>query len=119
MQMTALTRQAWLASSRQIDAVMSDDGDTLLFGTPMLIRNLGKNLSGSRAQEAARSPSKRRAGTDDEEEDPEADAKYYAPDIDCFTLAHIESRIDIDSDGMILIALLSGADCASMYLSLD
>lgn len=103
---------AWLAASRQIDAVVSDDGDTLLFGAPTLIRNIGKNLSGSRAQEAARSPSKRRAGTDDEE-DEEDDAKFYKPDADCFTLAHIQERLGIDSDGMILIALLSGADCAS------
>ena len=40
---------AWLCRSRQIDMVLSDDGDTLVYGALTVIRNWSQNLSGTQA----------------------------------------------------------------------
>ncbi|KZV62574.1 hypothetical protein PENSPDRAFT_692391 [Peniophora sp. CONT] len=86
---------AYLNSVGQIDAVLSDDVDTFLFGATMVVRNTSNTLSANIAH-----PVLNADGRDDKEHS----HIYKASDI----LHH--SSIQLTRGGMILIGLLSGGD---------
>ncbi|KAG8994343.1 hypothetical protein FRB93_001599 [Tulasnella sp. JGI-2019a] len=86
---------AWLNAQGYIDAVLSDDGDTFLFGAQVVVRNPSNTLSGNRSR-----PIKNSDGRDD--------GKHViivrADDI-------LERQdIGLTHGGLILIGLLSGGD---------
>ncbi|VDB85331.1 unnamed protein product [Peniophora sp. CBMAI 1063] len=86
---------AYLNSIGQIDAVLSDDVDTFLFGATMVVRNWSNTLSANIAHPVLNS---------DGRDDKEHSHIYKASDI----LHH--SQIQLTRGGMILIGLLSGGD---------
>ncbi|VDC04208.1 unnamed protein product [Peniophora sp. CBMAI 1063] len=86
---------AYLNSIGQIDAVLSDDVDTFLFGATMVVRNTSNTLSANIAHPVLNS---------DGRDDKEHSHIYKASDI----LHH--SQIQLTRGGMILIGLLSGGD---------
>ncbi|EIW76723.1 hypothetical protein CONPUDRAFT_146515 [Coniophora puteana RWD-64-598 SS2] len=86
---------AYLNRIGVIDAVLSDDGDTFLFGATLLIRNTSQTLSGNRV-----APAKNAQGKDD--------GKHALT----FSAADLRTHPDIrlTRGGLILIGLLSGGD---------
>ncbi|KAM0749934.1 hypothetical protein T439DRAFT_381480 [Meredithblackwellia eburnea MCA 4105] len=72
-----------------IDAVMTDDVDTLAFGAPLIIRNPSSSLSGASSSSS------------------QASAKHNVTVYDAKVL---KESLGYDRSGMILIALLSGGD---------
>ncbi|KAG8846462.1 hypothetical protein FRB96_001986 [Tulasnella sp. 330] len=86
---------AWLNSQGYIDAVLSDDGDTFLFGAQVVVRNPSNTLSGNRSR-----PIKNSEGKDD--------GKHVV----IVRADDIRQREDIGltHGGLILIGLLSGGD---------
>ncbi|KAH8115140.1 hypothetical protein DFH11DRAFT_1703479, partial [Phellopilus nigrolimitatus] len=86
---------AYLNRVGVIDAIITDDVDTFLFGATMIIRNPGKMLTGNSAH-----PVRNTAGKDDGEHT----YTYSAADI----LSHED--IALSQGGLILIALLRGGD---------
>ncbi|TKY89286.1 hypothetical protein EX895_001817 [Sporisorium graminicola] len=113
---------AYLNLAGFVDAVLTDDSDALLFGTQVLVRNWGKNLSGTKV--LSRTTSTSSDVFDDappSTQDPAAAASalrlqlsgsdrdhlitlYRASDLSSL------SSLGIDRDGLILIALMSGGD---------
>ncbi|KAI0946138.1 hypothetical protein AcV7_010189 [Taiwanofungus camphoratus] len=86
---------AYLNRTGIIDAVMSDDVDTFLFGATMVVRNPSVNLSGNRAHSLKNS-----AGRDDGNHV----ATYKSQDI----AQH--PKIKLTQGGLILIGILRGGD---------
>ncbi|TFY81078.1 hypothetical protein EWM64_g2931 [Hericium alpestre] len=86
---------AYLNSIGVIDAILSDDVDTFLFGATMVIRNPSATLSGNRAH-----ANKNSAGRDDGNHT----AVYKSKSITS------NSSVQLTRGGMILIGLLSGGD---------
>lgn len=104
---------AWLNTQGVVDAVLTDDSDALLFGAKVVVRNWGRNLSGTKAFSRTNSTS-----SDVFEDIPSNSTGpqltgsdrdhlitfYKASDL----LTHPD--LGLDTDGLILIALMSGGD---------
>ncbi|EMD33019.1 hypothetical protein CERSUDRAFT_19080, partial [Gelatoporia subvermispora B] len=86
---------AYLNRIGVIDAVLSDDVDTLLFGAPMVVRNPSITLSGNRGHSL-----KNAAGRDDGNHV----ATYKASDL----AKH--PQVELTQGGMLLFAILCGGD---------
>ncbi|KAI0087645.1 hypothetical protein BDY19DRAFT_954743 [Irpex rosettiformis] len=86
---------AYLNRIGVIDAVWTDDVDTLVFGATLVIRNQSKNLSGNRAHDLTNS---------DGRDDKNHTMTFSAEDI------KRHPKVNLDQEGLILIALLSGGD---------
>ncbi|KAH8829304.1 hypothetical protein DL96DRAFT_1814545 [Flagelloscypha sp. PMI_526] len=86
---------AWLNKEGIIDAVLSDDSDTFVFGAKMVIRNASNTLSGNKSNPVLNS-----AGKDDKNH-----TRFYTLD-----LIQTHSSISLDTDDLILLALLMGGD---------
>ncbi|CDS01344.1 uncharacterized protein SPSC_06620 [Sporisorium scitamineum] len=113
---------AYLNQAGSIDAVLTDDSDALLFGTQVLVRNWGKNLSGSKA--LSRTTPTSSDVFDDaahSTQDPAAAASALRLQLSGSNRDHLItlykasdlsslSSLGIDRDGLILIALISGGD---------
>lgn len=112
---------AYLNQAGFVEAVLTDDADALLFGAQVLIRNWGKNLSGTKALSRTTSTSS------DVFEDPTRGAEaagaaassqlqLSGSDRDHLITLYSSrdlatlSSLGIDRDGLILIALMSGGD---------
>ncbi|KAL8287399.1 hypothetical protein RQP46_003257 [Phenoliferia psychrophenolica] len=80
---------AAFALSGEIDAVMTDDVDTLLFGAPLIIRNDSPTLTGNKAAQSS-------------------SANKY--DVTVYRAATLLSKLDLTPARLILVALLSGGD---------
>ncbi|SAM82461.1 uncharacterized protein UBRO_04513 [Ustilago bromivora] len=110
---------AWLNTEGVVDAVLTDDSDALLFGAQTVVRNWGRNLSGTKAFNRSTS------GGSDVFQDEESSSTtvggggglqltgsdrdhlitlYKASDM----LSHPD--LGLDQNGLILIALMSGGD---------
>ncbi|CCF52440.1 hypothetical protein NDA11_006921 [Ustilago hordei] len=110
---------AWLNTEGVVDAVLTDDSDALLFGAQTVVRNWGRNLSGTKAFNRTTS------GGSDVFQDEESSSTtvggggglqltgsdrdlritlYKASDM----LSHPD--LGLDQNGLILIALMSGGD---------
>ncbi|KAG8908742.1 hypothetical protein FRB99_002980 [Tulasnella sp. 403] len=86
---------AYLNRIGAIDAVLSDDVDTFLFGARVVVRNPSNTLTGNRSN-----PTKNADGRDDGKHA----VIYRADDIEA------DEDIGLDRNGMILIGLMSGGD---------
>ncbi|EST05156.1 XPG N-terminal [Kalmanozyma brasiliensis GHG001] len=109
---------AYLNQAGFVDAVLTDDSDALLFGTQVLIRNWGKNLSGTKALSRTTSTSSD-VFEDGSHEAPAtaSTSKVQLSGSDRDHLITLYNAVDlagddmgIDRDGLILIALMSGGD---------
>ncbi|KAJ9479342.1 Holliday junction resolvase YEN1 [Pseudozyma hubeiensis] len=113
---------AYLNQAGFVDAVLTDDSDALLFGSQILIRNWGKNLSGTKALSRTTSTS---SDVFDEPGSSNLDTvaasatsrlQLSGSDRDhLITLYKASdltdiSRLGLDRDGLILIGLMSGGD---------
>ncbi|BGP45397.1 hypothetical protein JCM10450v2_001215 [Rhodotorula kratochvilovae] len=103
----------------EVDAILSDDIDSLLFGVTSIIRNPGKGLSGNKSKRAlARQASAPDALPSSSQPGPSQPipAAYpsVAPDSDValvsYSSADVASLAGLDRDQLILVALMSGAD---------
>lgn len=113
--------EAQLASmSREgvLDAVVTDDADALLFGAQVVIRNWGKNLSGTKASKTSEEvdppPQATQATQAAQAED--GDLQLSGSDRDhliTMYTAHdlvASEEMGLDRDALVLIALMSGGD---------
>lgn len=104
-----------------VDAVLTDDSDALLFGAQVLIRNWGKNLSGTKA--LSRSASAKEGVLEDVPTSIDVANAAVASRLQLtgsdrdhlITLYRAQdlaamANLGIDRDGLILIALMSGGD---------
>ncbi|SPO24380.1 uncharacterized protein UTRI_03648 [Ustilago trichophora] len=107
---------AYLNQAGWVDAVLTDDSDALLFGAQVLIRNWGKNLSGSKALSRTTS-----ASSDVFDEAPSVPSAGSRPPLSGSDRDHLITlykahdlvalpQLGIDRDGLILVALMSGGD---------
>ncbi|CBQ73255.1 conserved hypothetical protein [Sporisorium reilianum SRZ2] len=113
---------AYLNQAGFVDAVLTDDSDALLFGTHVLIRNWGKNLSGTKALSRTTSTSSDVfEDAPHSTQDPAAAASALRLQLSGSDRDHLitlykasdlssMSTLGIDRDGLILIALMSGGD---------
>ncbi|KAI0739823.1 PIN domain-like protein, partial [Daedaleopsis nitida] len=85
---------AYLNRIGVIDAILSDDVDTFLFGARMVIRNPSTNLAGNRVQDM-----KNAAGRDDQNHV----VTYAAADF-------LRDDIKLTQGGLVLIGIFSGGD---------
>ncbi|SPO23822.1 uncharacterized protein UTRI_03648_B [Ustilago trichophora] len=107
---------AYLNQTGWVDAVLTDDSDALLFGARMLVRNWGKNLSGTKA--LSRTTSASSDVFDETPSIPSAGPRLQLSGSDrdhLITLYKADDlvtlpQLGIDRDGLILIALMSGGD---------
>ncbi|KAI0341275.1 hypothetical protein BDW22DRAFT_343822 [Trametopsis cervina] len=86
---------AYLNQIGVIDAVLTDDVDTLVFGATLVIRNQSKNLTGNRAHDLNNA---------DGRDDKNHTMTFAAEDI------RSNPKVNLTQEGLILIALLSGGD---------
>ncbi|KAI0687609.1 hypothetical protein BC835DRAFT_402214 [Cytidiella melzeri] len=86
---------AYLNRIGVIDAVLTDDVDTLVFGATLVIRNQSKNLSGNRVHDLTNA---------DGRDDKNHTMTFSAEDI------KRNPKVNLNQEGLILIALLSGGD---------
>ncbi|PWY99515.1 hypothetical protein BCV70DRAFT_201081 [Testicularia cyperi] len=119
---------AHLNQTGAIDAVLTDDSDTLLFGAHTLIRNWGKNLSGTRSFHRTDSAATDVFGASGEVDRDGTDAmvhkelKLSGSDKDhlitIYSADALRNHPDVglDKDGLILVALLAGGDYDSVGL---
>lgn len=116
---------AYLSQKGLVDAVLTDDSDALLFGSQVLIRNWGKNLSGTKAfsrtasassdvfvDAASRTAPEEGAATAMAASRLQLSGSDRDHLITLYTAHDLASNSDlgIDRDGVILIALMSGGD---------
>ncbi|GJN87952.1 hypothetical protein Rhopal_000907-T1 [Rhodotorula paludigena] len=103
----------------EIDAVLSDDVDTLLFGATTIIRNSSKTLSGNKSKVAlARQASASDVQPGSSQSGPSQPIPTAYPPVPpgsdvalvSYSSRDLEALVGLDTDGLILIALLSGAD---------
>ncbi|BGP22305.1 DNA repair endonuclease rad2 [Rhodotorula toruloides] len=104
----------------EIDAVLTDDVDTLLFGKPTLriIRNPSKTLSANHSKKylerQASTPAASQPGPSQSQPSQSAEYMRVPPSHDkavtTYSAADIAIEAGLDRNGMILIALMSGAD---------
>ena len=91
---------AELGRRGEIDGCLSDDSDTLVFGAPVVVRNLSAGLSGHAfrpSQEAVA------AGPD----------SYGKHSLALFRAEKVAQATELDRPALILIALISGGDYVS------
>ncbi|KAI9059099.1 hypothetical protein FKP32DRAFT_1634581 [Trametes sanguinea] len=86
---------AWLNQQGIIDAIISDDVDTLIFGARMVLKNVSTKLTGNKSNPALNANGK--------------PSEHHA---NVYTADAIENHpeVRLKRGGMILIALLSGGD---------
>ncbi|GAA6056175.1 hypothetical protein JCM3770_004244 [Rhodotorula araucariae] len=109
---------AEMSKRGEVDAILSDDIDSLLFGVTSIIRNPSKGLSGNRSKRAlARQASAQDASLSTSQPTTQPIPAAYppvAPDSDValvsYSSADVASLAGLDRDQLILVALMSGAD---------
>ncbi|GAA5841574.1 hypothetical protein JCM9279_000695 [Rhodotorula babjevae] len=116
---------AEMSKRGEVDAVLSDDVDCLLFGATSVIRNTGKNLSGNKSKQAlgrqatvgadsASSSSQAGPSQPSTSQPVPRDYPPVPPDLDCalvtYSSADVAALAGLDRDQLILVALMSGAD---------
>lgn len=110
--------EAQLASMSRdgvLDAVVTDDADALLFGAQVVIRNWGKNLSGtkaSRTPEEVDPPTQATQATQAENGELQllgSDKDHLITMYTAHNLVECD-ELGLDRDALVLIALMSGGD---------
>lgn len=106
---------AWLGAEGHLDALLTDDVDAFLFGAPTVVRNWGEMLTGNVARRAAHQDQAHEAASEPVLDEGRAgspeklDAQSADPPVETVAVFSSE-RMPLDRDGMILVALLAGAD---------
>lgn len=95
---------AHLSRTDQIDYVLSDDIDTLLFGAKRMMRNPSKHLSGNEGM------AKRKAAAEKGVEVVKMSQKAVEAQIVIYDSDRISDQLDLTRGGLILIGLMSGGD---------
>ncbi|BGP53405.1 hypothetical protein JCM8202_000278 [Rhodotorula sphaerocarpa] len=111
---------AAMQSRGEIDAVLTDDVDVLLFGSPTLtvIRNPSKNLSANMSKKAQQRTASSQAAPDSPSSSPPTPADAGYPPVDpshekaivTYSNAEILAQTGLGKDELILVALLVGGD---------
>lgn len=86
---------AVLQQKGEIDLILSDDADTLVFGATWVMRNHSKNLSGTGAQKSY----------DQNNDTVDHEALYTL-----FRSEDIRDKVELTHGGLVLMALMSGGD---------
>lgn len=107
---------ALLSSMGLIDAVITDDGDALVFGATRLIRNWGAGLSGSEAQRAYDKKEEAKKNPKDEAAFRNAVKKEW---VTVYDMQEVKRKLSLDQNGLVLIALMSGGDYARVLPVLE
>jgi Holliday junction resolvase YEN1 len=89
---------ALMSKQGLVDAVLTDDADTLLFGAKVVIRNWSPNLSGSAA-----GASRRAAENVDQEPDPSSAEEEKSSHVDIYHSSVISNVISLDPHDHILV----------------
>lgn len=90
---------AELGRRGEVDGCLSDDSDTLVFGAPVVVRNLSAGLLGPGFKEGA-------------------GESYGKHSLAIYRADMVEQETKLDRSALILIALISGGDYASLQRTL-